>query len=202
MIVENEVSKIDTMLPFSGGCDSTLVLWNWLRQNPSKKLLVYHIVLKNWEGRQDLELKAVYDILSWMRSNGLDNFEYHEAGFDYGTIKKIVWDMEIWAFWDAIILRAKKYANIKTILCPYIKTSHQAEMLTGRHQTRIALTKLIAKREMKYVMPIMHMNKEAILNSLHPELRSLVWYCRRPVEGKPCHKCFTCVAVDRSIIKN
>ena len=197
------VSSIDTMLPFSGGCDSTLVLWNWLRENPGKKLLVYHVVLKNFEGRQDLELNACHRILDWMRAQGLTNFEYEEMGFDYGTLRKIIFDMEIWALWDGIILRAKKNANIKNILCPYIKTNHQAEMLTGRHITRVAVTKLISKRPLNYLMPIMNMDKEAILNALHPDLRKMVWYCRRPVNGgDPCHKCFTCVAVDRAIAKN
>lgn len=191
---------IDTLLPFSGGNDSTLVLYNYLKNNPNKTLLVYHVVLSNFEGRQDLELNAVNNILDWLRSQGLNNFEYHQAAFDYGTIKKIVYDVEIWSVFDGILLRNKRYADVNTILCPYIKTAHQAEMLTGRHRKRVRITKIISGRDVEYKMPIIDMDKEAILNALPAPLRPLIWYCRQPIDGKPCHKCFTCIAVDNAVI--
>lgn len=192
---------IDTLLPFSGGNDSTLVLYNYLRNNPDKTLLMYHIILKNWEGRQDLELQAVHNILSWLNAQGLTNYHYMEAGFDYGTIKKIVWDAEIWGMWDGIILRNKKWSTVNTILCPYIKTAHQSEMLSGRHQNRVMITKILCKREIQYKMPIIDLDKQAILNALPAQLRSLIWYCRRPINNQPCGECFTCKAVNSSIIE-
>src|SRR5690606_30959153 len=116
---------------------STLCLYNYLRSNPGKKLLVYHVNLKNWEGRQDLENHAVHRILEWMRKNALDDFEYLEMTFDYGNVRRILWDSELWGFIDGLVLRdvARKNA-IQNIICPYIKTEHQTVMLNGRHKTR------------------------------------------------------------------
>lgn len=184
---------MDTLLNFSGGIDSTLCLYNYLRDNPHKTLLINHVNLKNHEGRQDVENAAVHKILKKIQEMGYKNFRYIESSFDYGSIGWIVKDHELIAFFSGTIFRAPKYKDLKNIIVPFIKM----EMHTPGREViyRRVFEALNPDREYNMIFPLIDMTKEEIIKATPKELLELTWYCRTPKEGKPCGKCITCVDV-------
>ena len=103
----------DTLLLLSGGIDSAYCMWWALSQG--RALHVHHVHLKNHEGRLQYEARAVEGILNWMREQVLTNFRYTESSFDYGSIRWIVKDHCVWAFFIGIILADPQNKDKKTI---------------------------------------------------------------------------------------
>lgn len=68
----------DTLLMLSGGLDSTLCLWKRVQQGLPTR--VHHVVLSDADGRQDVESRAVREVLAWMNDHGGEGLiEYTES---------------------------------------------------------------------------------------------------------------------------
>lgn len=195
--------KLDTVLSFSGGIDSTYCLIDYLDKNPNNKILLHHVVLDGHCGRHPYEKKAVKDILRWLDNNGYKNrYEYYESSFAYGDIKNITYDIITTSYFVGVLLKDSRYKKIKYV----ISSTNSEEAGTGnleeiknlkKRADRLALIKLIAERDdIEYKFPIYKMTKPDILKAMPPELFKLCWYCRRPAKGgKTCGQCFTCKTV-------
>lgn len=193
---------IDTLLLFSGGVDSTYCAWDYLRNNPDKTLLIYHIDQINWEGRAELEGKAVDKALEYFKANGLTNFEFHRSLFDYGTVKILAYDIILTAFFGGCLLRSKKYKDVKYILGTSPKhafpNGQRDKSSVDRTNRKEEILNFAAHREKNYYQwkyVIKDKTKQEMLNEMPKELVDNIWYCRRPVEGKPCGECITCLQV-------
>src|SRR5690554_6553651 len=104
---------MDTLLNLSGGIDSVYCLYQYvLRGEP---LYIHHINLKNREGRNEKEAKAVSDVLSWADSQGY-KYEYIETAFDYGDIRRLLADIEVVGIMTGVVARARKGVK-KTLVC-------------------------------------------------------------------------------------
>jgi len=187
---------MDTLLHFSGGQDSTYVLYQWLKNNPTKKLLVHHINLHHpAEPRSMGEKKAVKKILNWLRKNGFKNFVYYESSFDYGTLPRIaIKDIQIVALFSGIILRSPQFKTIKNILLPWHKGEVNASHINRGFRVVDMLEGLdVPKDDYNLIFPIEHLSRQQMADNMPKELLQLCHCCRRPKpNGKNCGSCRTC----------
>ena len=195
------------MVALSGGIDSTSVLYQLLKAG--EQVLVLHIRLRNREGREPYEAKAVQQILDWFRRTGLDTFEYLEMGFDYGDVTRLTSDTYVVGFMSGIVLSNVKYNSVKRILLTTSKTDAENPGIADQGlRKRITLETARApgaegvpfdpNREIAFEEPNLHKTKAQVMRELPPDLLALCWYCRFPTpDGTPCQKCHTCLDVRR-----
>ncbi len=197
---------MDTALAFSGGVDSVYCLWDYLKRNPRKKILIHHVKMSYCNNevhkrRQTEEYRSVKKILNWLNNNGFKNrVKYYESILDYGTITTATYDIIATAFYTGVLL--KKHRNIKYV----ISSTNLNEGLTldleeikakKKRADRHDLIKLIACREdIEMTYPIYTKDKTQLIKEMPKSLFELCWYCRTPTENnQPCKKCFTCKSV-------
>jgi hypothetical protein len=194
--ISEGAKKATTLIQLSGGIDSTFVLWWWLMNNPDEYAVVHHIDLIHYENRNIQELESVDKILKWLDSQGLNNYFYLQNTFDYGNIPGLVYDVEVCGFTAGIILSCERWSSIEKVLLPIYIYGNETE----REKIRREVMKLTAKREVDCVYPLIGITKEDVMKMMPYELLKLCWYCRTPIDGKPCGNCHTCYHVD--IVKN
>lgn len=188
--------KMDTLLNFSGGLDSTYCLYKYLKDNPQKTLLVHHCHLVTKQGRANLETKAVANILKWCKDNGLSNFEYRQTTFNYGSLNRVL-DVQVIYFLTGIIMRQPQYkSSIRYYISCLPKDELQRlgeETLQGiwdRANTILSATAPEADLETVYMMK--DKTKAQIVAEMPKSLTRLAWSCRQPKNNQPCGKCHTC----------
>ena len=176
------------LVMFSGGIDSTYVAYDFLVNNPQKQLLIHHIKLQNRENRAYVEGIACKRIIEYFKQNNLNNFFYSESSFDYGDIKYLIYDIEIVAFKIYLLLR-HRYFNIQNIWLPFYMNKSR-----GRYNKFFKIVGL-CNRQVNFLYPIKDMTKCEVMDKLPKDLLELTWYCRRPIQNKPCGSCATCLEV-------
>lgn len=194
------MTKPDTLLLYSGGIDSVQALY--ARAKAGVPTRVHHVRLANWEGRLGLELAAVRATLAWIEKRYPGMVEYTSSGFDYGDLKYVVRDHNIWGLMAGIILANPKNAHITKVIRTFHRDSVKGglESAHGR-AAEAAWSSMIERmgRETEFVYPQLDMTKSDIMGALPADLLALTWYCRKPRAGKPCHECHTCKQVDAVI---
>ncbi len=191
--------RSDTLLMFSGGLDSTWCLWQRCKEGLPTR--VHHVVLKDREGRQNEEVKATTDIMSYMRKQGWDHLiTYSESKVDFGSLF-VPYNYYLWAYWSGAIFAGDK--RLKNVVIPRHSDAFEdgpdgpyAQASNSAYRTII---KEIAKREPNLLFPMIHLTKAEIVADLPEDLRSLAWYCRRPKAGTPCNQCRTCRMVNPAL---
>lgn len=183
--------KPETLLNFTGGMDSTNCLYNWLREHPNEKILVHHCHLKTFQGRAPFEAEACRKVLDWFRDRGMDNFEYVETTFDYGDLSRIIYDIEVIAFITSIIIRDRS-RDIRRVMFTGSRDDHEQSGFEIRRKRSRDILNLVGRREVEFLVPNAHKPRKTVIEEIPAELRALVWYCRRPVDGSPCGQCHTC----------
>jgi len=166
----------EILINLSGGLDSVYVAYHYLKNYPDTKILFFHLELINAERRSIAEMGAVEKILEYFRKNGMNNFVYHSATFDYGTLPKVrIKDISIIAMFNSIILKQPGMRNIKELpLC-----WHKGEVDTVTYQRGRS---------------IMDLTRKDMVNNLPEDLLKLISSCRqRDKEDKPCSRCTTCL---------
>lgn len=191
----NRHSRPQTLISLSGGQDSTYVLWKHLTTEPANKVLVHHVNLRHEkENRLKWERAAVHNILDWLEAHGLDNFDYHESTFDYGTLPRIsVKDIQVVAMFQAIILKTRAYDSLRYIKLPW----HRGEVSDNEDNQGFRIKKLYAALEVttpyQLQFPIKDMTRAQMAAEMPAELLALCHCCRCPDErGTACGKCKTC----------
>ena len=199
-ILANKIDKIEipsskdatqatTLIQFSGGIDSTFVLWWWLLNHPDEYCVVHHIDMMHFEKRNKEELDAVDRVLRWLDSQGLKNYFYLQNPFDYGNIPGVVYDVEVCGFLAGIILYSERFKSISKVFFPIY--GHE----TTREQIRKEVMHLTAKRKVECIYPLVGLSKTDVMKMMPYELLKLCWYCRVPLDGKACGNCNTCEQV-------
>ena len=191
-----------TLVMFSGGLDSTAVLYRLLTQDKDD-LHVHHVRLANRDGRARAEQDAVDRVLAWCRVN-CRPFEYSESGLDFTELRAIPIDYLAIAF-------AACQVAIEVPRCDRIAVGTLAADLdeikrkVSECQRRVFDAMYQCYRERKlgvpdvqWIYPVYELSKAQVADSLPPELRAAAWSCRRPVktgdgyrvcgECKPCRK--------------
>lgn len=186
------------LLLWSGGLDSTLCLYEALRQG--REVRTHHIHLVNKEGRSAFEARAIERITAWLHDQGLTNFRHTESVTDFGDLNYRVVDVKIWAWWAGVILTGEK--DITQIALPTHRDAFtNAWMRRRQSYIREQMPALSgpAGRVHEWTKPIAHMTKKQIVEAIPAPLLELCWWCRTPVNGEPCHECLTCKQVDAAL---
>lgn len=192
----------DTLLLLSGGIDSAFCLWKHLTEGGT--IHIHHVHLKNHEGRLKYEAEAVKRILKWMTKQGLTQYTYTESTFDYGTLRFIVKDHNIWALTAGIILADPQNRSINKMIRPlhwdsFAKGAESAPAIRSERAYRNIIQQVSGRNDVELLYPIRQRMKAEIIREMPRDLLELCWYCRTPKAGKPCHKCYTCKLVDPAL---
>ena len=175
-----EYEDLEILLNFSGGIDSTYLLWKLLSEN--KKILVHHCEIYNHENRTIPESIAVKNILNWLIDNNLKNFKYVQTGFNYGNSFYIVKDVEVISFMSSVLLRNPKLKKIKEIA---VSANSEDETSSPNDISSIRRLKILdailpKNSDVKLTYPIINMSKKNIISSMPKELFKMTWFCRTP----------------------
>ena len=184
------------LLNLSGGIDSSYAAWRWLVDNPYRPLLIHHCRLLNFEGRTQAEDQAVDGVVAWLREQGLDRFQLVKTEFNYGTLPHIVWDIEVIGFITGVILRGKRYPDIRQVIMTTTADDMKLKNIHRRHRRREELTRLmVPRKEVQYLWVNRHLPKAEMVRRMPKELLRATWSCRRPKDDRPCGECYTCKAL-------
>jgi 7-cyano-7-deazaguanine synthase in queuosine biosynthesis len=186
----------EVLIAFSGGLDSTFILWQHLIENPNSKALVFHVELNTKrEPRAERENMAVKEILKWFTENGLNNFEYIEGfKFDYGDFRRVtIKDIQIISMFKAIILKREKYNSITKIKFGWHRGEVNSEEINKGFRVKKMFEALEVNRKIEFLFPIEHLTRKDMVEKLPNDLLKLISSCRKPILNKPCKKCKTCL---------
>jgi hypothetical protein len=184
--------KATTLIQFSGGIDSTFVLWWWLVNHPDEYCVVHHIDMIHFEKRNIEELKAVDRVLKWLDSQGLKNYFYIQNTFDYGNIPGAVYDVKVCGFVAGIILSTERWESISKVYFPiYGHETHREE-----NRRKVMHLTITSGREVECIYPLVGITKTEVMKMMPYELLKLCWYCRVPIDEKICGRCHTCKQVE------
>lgn len=189
----------DTLLHLSGGQDSTFVLWDWLRKNPDRTILVHHVNFYHpAENRLHEEKRAVRKILRWLKNEGLDNFIFQESEFAYGTLPYIsVKDIQIVSVFTAMILRTSSFTSIDTLLLSWHKGEVDSQEINRGFRVKKVLEGFeIDSSKIRFEFPIMDMTRQDMYDEMPLELFNMIHTCRKPLHGNPCGRCKTCLEMN------
>lgn len=190
------------LLMLSGGLDSTLCAYQALAQ--SRPVHLHHISFRSHEGRQRHEDRATKAILKWLDTHGLDGYTYTESTWDYGTLRWIPKDVNVWAFVASVVLADPRHAHLDTLIVPrhldaFGHVVDPAGQAARSNRLIDGFARLVAHRGVTIDTPLAEMRKADIVAALPPDLRRLCWWCRTPRAGRPCGRCITCRTVDPAL---
>lgn len=198
------------LLMFSGGVDSTYLLYDYLRTT-TERVHAHHISLRYpHQQRWRAEDPACERIVDWCREN-LRDFEYSTSRFDL-DFQRIGWDSDL-----QLLVASKVALNLgpERITLALGWCSDDLERPRVRERQERGVTPRLwealcesagrPKLDRKITMPIVErgLSKADLIAELPDELFHLTWSCRNPVfsGGTPraCGECHACrLRVDAS----
>lgn len=181
--------KPNTLIMFSGGLDSTGVLYKLI--NSKEELLVHHLYLSNKENRGEAESIAVKNIIEYMRK--IREFSYTESYHEYPAYNgNFMWDSDIYNFVAGTICLSLK--SIKEVAIG--RTKSDSGLDRSQRGTKILN---ILSPNVKKIFPVGDMTKKEIYEMLPEDLRELTWSCRKPIYKENnievCKTCKTCLEI-------
>lgn len=189
-----------TIIPISGGVDSTAAAYHYLKSHPNETVLLLHVHLKNGETaiRSQLERQSVLKVVEYFKSNSLNNFEFKEAGIDYTSGGEIppVWDIETINFFVGVYVRDTSIVQmVKGTNFDDFQQEDFMDRIESSEEVFYAISRM-KKGEFKFLFPQKEMTKQEVHQSIPEELLELTWSCRRPQSNNghyvPCGVCDTC----------
>ena len=179
------------LLNLSGGVDSVYAAWRLLTDG--HRLILHHCILRNREGRHDVEARAVRLVASWLRDHRLRAFTLLESGYDHGNLGRLPYDVEVLGFLTGVVLRDPSRRKIDTVV---VSANSADASVTAPTTSRIVRRRQLAEamvgRRLNWWIPFAHMTKAQMIAELPAELLELCWWCRRPQGTMPCRRCRTC----------
>lgn len=184
------------LVMWSGGIDSTLVLYEALKQG--RHVRAHHIHLASLQGRAAVEERAVAQIVRWLDAQNLPGtLELTRSTTDFGDLRRVL-DVKVWSWWIGVILAYER--DIRQVAT----TQHQDSFRNASYrrrsmQVRKEMPALAGRRgqSVKWLSPLADMTKAEIVEATPGGLLELCWWCRTPdPAGRPCHECHTCRQVD------
>lgn len=183
------------LVNLSGGLDSAHTAWKLLAEG--HPLVLHHCELTSPEGRTAAELDAVARILGWLQDQGLDRFEVVRTAFDYGTLQTVIYDVELVGFLTGVVLRDRRFRSLSTVaVSATIDDATVRSVREPRGVIRRQVAETVARRELDWLWPIAHYDRAELVAATPRDLLELVWWCRRPDDGRACHRCLTCRQMD------
>lgn len=186
--------KPSILVMFSGGLDSTGMLWKLIHSDAP--LHIHHMNLINREKRALAESKSVSKILDCVSK--IKEFGYSESTHKYPSFEnRIMWDSDIVAFVAGSICLSMPF--IKHIAIGMTSTDLNNQTLSNRIVRSQKI--LDAFTTATKIYPVKDMTKKEIWESLPDEIKELTWSCRTPryKDGIPlrCNRCNTCKELEK-----
>jgi len=202
------------LLMFSGGLDSTYMLYYYLK-NTNYNIHVHHISLRypsepRWR-EEDIASRNIVKLCQKIRP-----FEYSESRVDIGFYKYVGRDS------DTQLLMASKVApNLNgkvSVALGWQYNDYQSDLLNGRARDKKSekLWEALCNsmdaphgnsisRELLFPLVEMRLSKREMIKLLPKELLHLTWSCRTPVKNEnnisiACGKCHPCLDIQRALI--
>lgn len=175
---------------WSGGCDSTLVLYDLAKKSslaePVRAISFIHCQI----GAGAESMLARDKILAWMRGKGFhikhQTVEInHKGDFDcvrHGLEQPIMWLANCIPYLE----------EAEDLYVGWLRGDYAAARST---EAKWAFDYMqgIGGRKGKLITPLMDEDKAEVIGKLEKELLDLCWWCENPVDGKQCGKCDPCV---------
>ena len=172
------------IIPFSGGIDSTAVLFNTLTKFPNDQFLVFkvNIISSSSASRTIQEIAATEQILKNLRSRNIDNFEFRQLEFNYSSLgPPPVWDSEVVNYAATLCIKAHPEIH------KFYEGAIADDFLQPDFDKRLAQIKkllfLAAERSeesLEIVFPLKNRDKYEVMKSIPQDLLKLTWSCRYP----------------------
>lgn len=180
------------LIMFSGGMDSTAVLYKYLSEG--WQVHAHHLILINKENRWQQELNACKDIVSHLKQQ--HDFEYTESSIDYTCMNpRFPFDMDLYKFWAGMICLTDK--NITHVAYGATKDDTLPQVVCNRNDQ---IFDIVTRKNVISVKPFENATKKEIFETLPESLRTKFWSCRRPKQNNaPCYKCKTCIILKEFI---
>lgn len=183
----------------SGGIDSSFCLWQ--RAVAGLETRTHHVYLNDHEGRLDVEARACRQVLEYIKGIG-GRVHHTESHVDFGRMW-IPKNHHLWAYWAGVILASPSGKQIDEVVIPRhfdgVRGGPDGPVAKNIDRCFLGHIELLARRRPRLVYPMVHMTKADVIRAMPRELLELCWWCRRPQNGKPCHKCATCKLVDPAL---
>jgi 7-cyano-7-deazaguanine synthase in queuosine biosynthesis len=179
---------------FSGGLDSTYLLWHYLT-NTKHDVHAHHVHIENLEPNYKQEAAATEKIYAYCKNKYRD-FRTSESRFEF-KFPYPGWDSDIIS-----LVAARLAPNIRAdkIVMGWVKDDLERPVVVERAKREVTHKLWEALRNScdyptpeKLDYPIIGKYKHQLLSELPKELADLTWSCRKagPV---PCGKCHACKA--------
>ncbi len=193
------IAEVDIVL-FSGGLDSTYLLWKLL--NEGKNIHVHHVSIRThrepmWKEQDE----AVRKIIEYLWTD--KPFKYTESVYEWHCTEILAYDT------DVIISHAQPLVRIfnpevkinihigwtpEDMGIPIVQTRVKHDVsnnlwralrlsLGNPPNTPDTLTKRLVDD---------NITKKDMIQELPPELLELTWTCREPIHGEKCNMCSSC----------
>lgn len=179
------------LVNLSGGVDSVYAAWKLLTLG--HRLILHHCILRNREGRHEIEARAVRHVATWLREHRLRAFSLLESSYDHGNLGRLPYDVEVIGFLTGVVLRDPSRRNIGTVV---VSANSSDASVTAPNTSRIVrrrqLAEVMVGRKLNWWIPFAAMTKAQMVDELPAELLELCWWCRRPQGTRPCRRCRTC----------
>lgn len=187
------------LLMLSGGIESTCILWELL--NAGEEVHCHHIILDVIsEQRASEELEAVGNIYNFLNNKGFA-FKASASNLVWATSNlftgRDAYAVLLFAYKTAGALARAGEKDIEVVLGykteSHINAGNYAVMWQIYHNDFNNYQKNAISSTINY--PLLGIDKKEVINRMPKELFDLTSYCRRPVKGKPCGLCNTCIKV-------
>lgn len=193
-----------TLISVSGGVDSIYYAYRFITENPEELVLLHHCEYSKKRGK--FEYESFVSLINYLKSNGYTNFDITITQNSLRGIPGKV--MDIIPIYCKIGIIVKNIESIDRVIMPRCleevvsNTSLKTHLGKGktlnsfvgdnRVAQAMALVRIISSRDIYFFSPYQHMTKKSMLESLPQELKDVVWSCRKPINNKPCGKCYAC----------
>lgn len=176
---------------WSGGCDSTLLLYWNAKNNPNDTINAISIVIDEQNTQQRKMEKKTREKLKKLLPK---NIKYHEIRVKT-ELSNMTWQMPIWACYVIPTL-----SDGDTLKMAYLSSDGKDFWLKRDDLVKSfeALMKLQGKPNCKILFPYEENTKGWIIQQLKAiKLYKYTWYCGSPKGNKPCKKCMKCKSAER-----
>jgi len=191
---------------FSGGLDSTLLLYKLLTEDQYKDYDIHnhHIHFKNKENRDTVETVAVQNIIDEIEKLGLGKLSISYTTLEHNDC--LMHDYDFINFLAGNI--AERNNRIETIAIGISRTTYNTPIFESGNKIFDICTKrrIESQTKVKKIYPLISMSKRERWESLPASLRELTWSCRKPIYKDDiayiCNKCHTCQQLKKATNNN
>jgi len=176
---------------WSGGLDSTLLLYEKARDNPTE--LINAVTIPNIANTVQASKQESLARKKLKKKIPFKNIKYHEINIDYNYIDE-TWTMPIWLCHSIMSIKKDDNLNFSYL------SSDGADFWVKRQELINAFNSIMKLRGNTATIsfPFEYKTKGYVIEQLKRlKLIKDCWTCGNPKNGKPCNKCMKCISLKR-----